>query len=1469
MAQTGGVALFATKIAKAAATAALDTMTSATPAVTDTAEETSSIEEINIDASFLFDWGNAPGTGPYFSANNIDAATQITTAALMGGACLLVFSMLRMQWPELYSHRLRLRYMRPSNIPRTLFGWVYPIVTMSDRHVLETIGLDAVLFFRAYRMFIYMFFTLAVFGMVILYPVNLFWSKEYQGDGESHTVFDSPLSYVTEMGGRYSVAHVFMAYGFAAILFFYIDRFALHAITMRWHYLLLTRRSGNSRTLMVTRLPPELRTPRKLARFVQGMGVGAVESVHIPPADGELNKALAARASALQGLETTYTAYLGNPCRARSYDPVLLKRVVLAEGADARDIERRLLYRWAKQRKGACKQPIDRPRTLVPHTETLPEDLIATSHAWLPRAVWPFVRVDGIDYWRYRLTEADRRLQAARDAFVRAPAGAVAFVTMQRPVDAYIISQLSVHARPSACRIHMAPEARAVAWRNVARPHARRLVRFMAGVVMTVALLLLWCVPVILISTLISLRFLVTRVPGLVDVVKNNKFVRSLLSYTLPSLILTIFMTILPRLLWSFVLVGGDRSFAEADKDMLIRHLYFLVIYIVIIFGMSGSVWSSIYDLFTDFGGFWSQLVQVLPQMASWYCVYVMLYGAGYQVMKLLHLKSVCRFLFIQARARTPRDYMRAISPVFIDWGTFQPYTVLFFFIGILYSHLQPLLLPMTVLYFLVGLIVMKYMCVYAWYFRHQSAGAIWPILVRRMVVCVILYQALTTAVFASNDNHWFVAPMIVLLLFSWYYFWVRCKYLRRLSDAVPLQLLREAERRRASVLASERAELAARLQCRQQQDPAVAWAADHANQEASAIDIPKCGDSATPAVAAAAAATATAKRGGRAVFGFIERAASRVLDTLVGDPAAPLWEHIDDYAFPERVDRAINPAGRSHQDPHMSKTQPGSLLDIMWSVIRGIPRGLRAIGSEFFLGFSVPRAYLDTSVAEYPRVRNTEDAFKSGRALRRHKQRQAGGDSAAELSASEASDDNEGAGDREALLLRARLQRVANGAADDSLSSSTSLANFCLAPEQTAATRGDHLLETSAIPPPIGIGLHRATTFVSLYDSRTGKPTAMQYQAQSTELPHGTHTNRQKTDFSQANTSRLAGVLDSTQFSYLHPGMYGDLPSLWLPVASLKNRKQARKSGRQMLRDAVGAVEDAIGDNFIGQQNMTKLQGKRRELRSNALRRLSSISSGLLFAGVPRSRSASLSTAPSNVEKPSIEEEKGDEEEQRLSLGEEQPVLAPEDVASMTPAELQSKVEDIHVESQCRALGIDPAVVRKWDPTGLHRCISAHDMQQAVGDDASRIGPAGAMLDPATLFSAANGTQLTTRQKYGDVAASDKTSPDGDTDTAPPSDVESASDNDIDDYEAYNDTQNAIGFGEKPAASPQSRHRRLPTLVSIISAPLQRRTATEQSSTNSQKPLDSQVEGSGSGSGSGNGEAYPDLDSRVEEGRR
>ncbi|KAJ1726425.1 hypothetical protein LPJ61_005195, partial [Coemansia biformis] len=907
------------------------------------------------------------------------------------------------------------------------------------------------------------------------------------------------------------------------------------------------------------------------------------------------------------------------------------------------------------------------------------------------------------------LFKADERLQRARQTFGAGAGSSSAFVIMTRPEDAYTLAQLSVHARPGTCKIRMAPEARSIVWRSVGRPLSAKMLRYLIGLVMTVALLLLWCVPVVLISTLISLRFLVTRSPSLAAVVRNSQFVRSLLSYTLPSLILTIFMTILPRLLWTFVLVGGDRAYVIADKNMFIRHWYFLVVYIIVIFGMSGTVWASIYDIFTNFTGFWDKLVAALPQMATWYSVYTLLYGAGYQVMKLLHLKSVCRFLFHQARARTPRDYMKAISPVFIDYGTFQPYTVLFFFIGILYAHLQPLLLPMCMVYFVVGLFVMKYMCVYAWYFRQQAAGAIWPVIFRRMAACVLAYQALTTAIFAGGDNRWFVAPMVVLMLGSWYYFWVRCKDLRRLAESVPLQLLREADRRRRVTLLRERKEQLSATGSSGPQPPSI-----HIDS-GPMLYLPAADKAAAggtqdlesqPLVPQKEHPPRTRRWLAALLHNAIVHPAQAVVSSvsyaivwLKGDPAAPLLEHLDDYAFPERVKERAHPAGRSADNPELAKEQPGSLLDVLRSTVVGIPRGFAAIGSEFFVTFHVPRAHLDTSIVSYPRAENVDSAFLSGHAQRR---------------------------------LTVMRQRLASRPSDDGEHAdhvdSASQMHFCLASADRPPAAVPCIGESREGHPLLAVQprIERVPTSVPPLDSH-GQPIAMQYQELSSELPFGTSTNRKRTDFSQPNMSYLPGILDSTRFAYMHPGMYGDIPSLWLPVQCLKRRNEIHKSMRQRLKGALNAVESALQDNIIGERAVQRLGEKRREMsqRVRDSRHLTPFgtrqSSRRSSADNPREKQSAVDSSSIDITDGQVVENSS------IASSADQPSRVPE---NMTTLEVQQKMDDLHVESKCSALGICPDIVRNWDPTGLHRSTTFMQLADNAPDSVALAEPASTITD-------------------------------------------------------------------------------------------------------------------------------------------
>ncbi|KAJ2763680.1 hypothetical protein IWQ56_004767 [Coemansia nantahalensis] len=200
---------------------------------------------------------------------------------------------------------------------------------------------------------------------------------------------------------------------------------------------------------------------------------------------------------------------------------------------------------------------------------------------------------------------------------------------------------------------------------------------------------------------------------------------------------------------------------------------------------------------------------------------------------------------------------------------------------------------------------------------------------------------------------------------------------------------------------------------------------------------------------------------------------------------------------------------------------------------------------------------------------------------------------------------------------------------------------------------------------------------------------------------------NRKWTDFSQPNMSYLPGVLDSTRFTYMHPGMHGDLPALWLPVQCTRRRDELRSTMRQRLKGALSAIEAALEDNIIGGRVAHRLSEKHREVRRlvrDSRQHLSPFSSRQSAA---RSSTDHPSAAPRPADSGSSVVEIADDATSLASSAAAAERLPPQLPATMTQLEVQQKMDDIHVEAKCSALGIDSSVVRNWDPVGLHRSIT------------------------------------------------------------------------------------------------------------------------------------------------------------------
>jgi calcium permeable stress-gated cation channel len=154
-----------------------------------------------------------------------------------------------------------------------------------------------------------------------------------------------------------------------------------------------------ARTVMVTGLPPHLRSERALAEHFENMKL-SVESVSICRELGSLERLIEARTRALLRLEAAWVQYVGNPSTVEAYDPS--DHAIIGDG----DL--------------ASTEAQGPNRLVVPHHQrpTL-------------RPRWFSRRVDAIEFLEKRFLEADEAVKRHRRTGRFKPVD-VGFVTFEK-----------------------------------------------------------------------------------------------------------------------------------------------------------------------------------------------------------------------------------------------------------------------------------------------------------------------------------------------------------------------------------------------------------------------------------------------------------------------------------------------------------------------------------------------------------------------------------------------------------------------------------------------------------------------------------------------------------------------------------------------------------------------------------------------------------------------------------------------------------------------------------------------------------------------------------------------------------------------------------------------------------------------------------------------------------------------------
>ncbi|KAI9019502.1 hypothetical protein CLU79DRAFT_836505 [Phycomyces nitens] len=776
MASSGPISAAASSVFSSAMSSIQSTMSSAAP---DPAQTSSTGYD-----GIIPDFGTGQVNGPLSVVGSVDKQSgldsQLLISSSVGLFCFLVFCVVRTRIPVIFAPRMNMKKHRPPELPSSLFGWVIPLIRISQEQLLDNVGLDAVVLIQFLVMGIKLFGICSVFGLTVLVPISM---QTGNATNPNITAVNRLSITVIDESSNSLIAYLVFTYIFTFFTFYFLQQNYDSHIYLRAKYLIRLSKTLTARSVIVTGIPEKLRSDRELAEYFEHLNIGSVESCYVVRHITNLNKLLKKRLSALKHLERAYATYWGNPCRIPDYDPDLVLE------------DAKMLKRVEKLTQQAIEHEENTSSTAMLMNLIDPKKRGTQSHR--PQVKTGFLglfgaKVDAIEYYTNMFDELDKRVIEARQSndFEMTNVG---FVTFKNMASALIVSQIAISPTPFVCRTVMAYEPRDVLWNNVTIRGRERLVREVVVWTITIALAIFWVIPIAALASLTSIDVLEKLSPSLAERAKNSTLLFNLLQGVIPTLLVNIFMAILPLIIDFLGKLQGIRARSALAETTFSKYFFFLLFNVLLVFAIVNTVTSTLVTFFNNPKDIVNVLGEKLPAVSPFFINYTILQGFLLMPLNLLLLGPLIvrgfKEFFI---CKSPREYARNRVPSSFNYGVQFPAPLLIFIIVLVYSTISPLILVFGTVYFAITYFVYKYRFLYVHFTPYETSGKLWVMVFPRVIVGLLLFQLTMLGIFILKKFFTLailcVPLMILTILFK---LMIDSAYLKN-SRFLPMQLLRD-----------------------------------------------------------------------------------------------------------------------------------------------------------------------------------------------------------------------------------------------------------------------------------------------------------------------------------------------------------------------------------------------------------------------------------------------------------------------------------------------------------------------------------------------------------------------------------------------------------------------------------------------------------------------------------------------------
>ncbi|XP_043724297.1 CSC1-like protein HYP1 isoform X2 [Telopea speciosissima] len=378
-------------------------------------------------------------------------------------------------------------------------------------------------------------------------------------------------------------------------------------------------------------------------------------------------------------------------------------------------------------------------------------------------------RVDIVDHHEKKLEDLQenvRREQLGVSLTGEVPA---AFVSFKSRYGSAVALHIQQSTNPTEWITEQAPEPHDVYWPFFSASFIQRWVSKLVVFVACFILTVLFLIPVVFVQGLTNLKQLEAYLPFLTGILAIT-FVSEIITGYLPSLILQLFLTMVPPIMKMLSSIQGYTSNSGILRSACTKVLWFTIWNIFFANVLSGSAFSQFFSLVLEPKNIPAKLAAAVPAQASFFIAYVVTSGWSSVSSELFRMiPLICDFIRRHCSSSTYDEFEVPSIPYHSE----IPKILFFGLLGITYFFLAPLILPFLLAYYCIGYIIFRNQLLNVYEPKFETGGKFWPIVHTSTIFSLILMHILAFGLFGLKKlplaSSLCIPLPIVTLLFNDY----------------------------------------------------------------------------------------------------------------------------------------------------------------------------------------------------------------------------------------------------------------------------------------------------------------------------------------------------------------------------------------------------------------------------------------------------------------------------------------------------------------------------------------------------------------------------------------------------------------------------------------------------------------------------------------------------------------------------